>query len=93
MTIYLIACIAFAVTIGIVASRRGRIGFGWFLLTLALPLAGTVVFALPRQPVTTGSNPVASVLKWTGIIIVGGCLTFAAYMALGFLLIVQHGGG
>jgi hypothetical protein len=51
VTIYFFAWIAFAVIVGVAASWRGRVGYGWFLLTLAISplITGPLVLVLPRQ--------------------------------------------
>jgi hypothetical protein len=95
MTIYVCAWIAVAVGVGIAASRRGRAGYGWFLLALVMPLiAGPLVLALPRQysAPTSGGARIASVLKWSGITVLAGGLTFVVMMLLALVLIIQHGG-
>jgi phosphotransferase system glucose/maltose/N-acetylglucosamine-specific IIC component len=45
--------IAFAVIVGIAASRRGRSGLGWFLLALVISpvIAGLLVLVLPSKAV------------------------------------------
>jgi hypothetical protein len=94
----LFAWIALAVIVGVVASKRGRVGCGWFLVTLMISalITGPLVLALPRQhaAVATGaaSTSVPSVFKWGGITILFGCLVFVGMMLLAFVLIVQHGG-
>ena len=47
----LFAWIAFAVIVGVIASARGRVGYGWFLLTLVISplITGPLVLVLPRQ--------------------------------------------
>ena len=96
MAIFVCFWIAIAVAIGVVASKRGRVGYGWFLLALVMPLiAGPLVLALPRQysgPATAGTKTF-SVLKWSGITVLFCGLTFVVMMLLGFFLIIQHGGG
>ena len=95
MAIFVCAWIAVAVAVGIAASKRGRVGYGWFLLALVMPLiAGPLVLALPRQysEPATGSARTSSVLKWAGITVLFGGLTFVVMMLLALFLIVQHGG-
>ena len=97
MAIYFFAWIAVAVAIGIAASKRGRVGYGWFLLALVMPLiAGPLVLALPRQYAATGgatgSISLSSISKWFGITVLFGGLTFVVMMLLALFLIVQHGG-
>jgi hypothetical protein len=93
MALSVCAWIAIAVAIGIVASKRGRVGYGWFLLALVMPLlAGPLVLALPRQAPAAGVAGTTSVLKWSGITILFFGLTFVGMMLLGLFLIVQHGG-
>ena len=95
MAIFVCAWIAVAVVVGIAASRRGRVGYGWFLLALVMPLiAGPLMLALPRQysEPATGEARTSSVLKWIGITVLFGGLTFVVMMLLGLFLIVQHGG-
>ena len=98
MLTILFAWIAFAVVVGVVASTRGRVGYGWFLLSLVISplITGPLVLALPRQYAAgvTGaaSTSVSSVFKWVGITILFGGLVFVGYMLLAFVLIVQHGG-
>jgi hypothetical protein len=48
---YFFAWIAFAVIVGVAASWRGRVGYGWFLLTLVISplITGPLVLVLPRQ--------------------------------------------
>jgi hypothetical protein len=95
MAIFVCAWIAVAVAVGIAASKRGRVGYGWFLLALVMPLlAGPLVLALPRQysePATGGAR-ISAVLKWSGITVLFGGLTFVVMMLLALFLIVQHGG-
>jgi hypothetical protein len=95
MAIYFFAWIAVAVAAGIVASKRGRVGYGWFLFALVMPLiAGPLVLVLPRQysePATGGAR-ISSVFKWSGITVLFIGLTFVVMMLLGLFLIVQHGG-
>src|SRR3954467_12203583 len=81
MAIFFFAWIAFAVVVGVAASTRGRVGFGWFLLALAISplIVGPLVLALPRQyagPQTetaaaraAGSTSISlfSIFKWCGI--------------------------
>lgn len=97
MAVFICAWIAIAVTVGIVASKRGRGGYGWFLLALVMPLiAGPVVLALPRQYAetggATGSISLSSISKWFGITILFRGLTFVVMMLLALFLIIQHGG-
>ena len=42
---------AFAVIVGILAARRGRSGFGWFVLSLLITplIAGLLVLVLPSK--------------------------------------------
>lgn len=105
LTMFL-AWMAFAVIVGVVASARGRVGYGWFLLALVISplIVGPLVLALPRQyagPQTeTGgagatdwaSTSLASIFKWFGITILFGCLVLIGMFVLSLVLIVQHGG-
>ena len=98
MLVALFAWIAFAVIVGVMDSKRGRVGYGWFLLALVISplIVGPLVFALPRQYASgatgSASTSVSSVFKWVGITILFGCLVFVGMMLLAFVLIVQHGG-
>src|SRR3954454_9660052 len=106
MAIFFFAWIAFAVVVGVAASTRGRVGFGWFLLALAISplIVGPLVLALPRQYAgprteTAGaraagwtSTPLFSIFKWFGIAILFGCLVVVVMFVLALVLIVQHGG-
>ena len=93
MTIYFCAWIAVAVAVGIVASKRGRVGYGWFLLALVMPvIAGPLVLVLPRQDSETEGARLSSVLKWSGITVLFVGLTFVVMMLLGLFLIIEHGG-
>src|SRR3954452_7706164 len=108
MAIFFFAWIAFAVVVGVAASTRGRVGFGWFLLALAISplIVGPLVLALPRQyagPRTetaaagaraAGSTSMSlfSIFKWFGIAILFGCLVVVVMFVLALVLIVQHGG-
>ena len=98
MAILFVAWIAFAVIVGVVAYKRGRVGYGWFLVALVISplIVGPLVLALPRQYAAgaTGaaSTSIFSVFKWVGITILFGGLVFVGYMLLGFVLIIQHGG-
>jgi hypothetical protein len=92
---WIAAWIAVAVIVGVLAHSRGRVGFGWFLLSMVIsPLfIAPLVFALPRKIAEPGrSIPLFSIFKWLGITILVCGLTFVAYMLLGFFLIIQHGG-
>jgi hypothetical protein len=94
----LFAWIALAVIVGVVASKRGRFGYGWFLVTLVISplITGPLVLALTHQYAAgvagSASTSVSSVSKWVGITILFGCLVFVGMMLLAFVLIVQHGG-
>jgi hypothetical protein len=94
----LFAWVAFAVIVGVMASKRGRVGYGWFLLSLVISplIVGPLVLALPRQYAAgatgSASTSVSSVFKWVGITILFGGLVFVGYMLLAFVLIIQHGG-
>ena len=94
----LFAWIAFAVIVGVVASKRGHVGYGWFLVSLVISplITGPLVLALPHQYAAgvagSASTSVSSVSKWVGITILFGCLVFVGMMLLAFVLIVQHGG-
>jgi len=93
MAIFVCEWIAIAAAVGIMASKRGRVGYGWFLLALVMPLvAGPLVLALPRQYSAAGVSRISSILKWSGIKILFVGLTFVAMMLLALLLIIQHGG-
>jgi len=98
MLVALFVWIAFAVIVGALASKRGRVGYGWFLLSLAISplIVGPLVLTLPRQyaagAMGSASTSVSSVFKWIGITILFGGLIFVGYMLLAFVLIVQHGG-
>jgi hypothetical protein len=101
------AWIAFAVVVGVAASTRGRVGYGWFLLSLVISplIVGPLVLALPRQyaePQTetaTGGagatgwiSTASSIFKWFGITILFGCLVVVVMFVLALVLIIQHGG-
>jgi hypothetical protein len=95
MSVAICAWIGVAVLVGVMASMRGRVGYGWFLVALVISplIVGPLVLALPRQyaqPRTTGR--VGSVFKWIGITILFGCLVAAGAMFLALFLIIQHGG-
>ena len=91
--------VVFAVIVGVMASARGRVGYGWFLLSLVLSPLITVplVLALPRLPTQPQTVTVGAILKWGGITILStilvGCVVVAGTFVLAVLLIVQHGGG
>ena len=98
MAILFVAWIAFAVIVGVVAYKRGRVGYGWFLGALVISplIVGPLVLALPRQYAgtggATGAISLSSVSKWFGITILFGGLTFIVMMLLALVLIIQHGG-
>jgi len=91
--------VAFAVIVGVIASARGRVGYGWFLLSLVLSplITGPLVLALPRHPPQPQTVTVGAILKWAGITILStilfGCVVVAGAFVLAVSLIVQHGGG
>jgi len=91
---WVVVGVVLAVIVGFMASARGRVGYGWFLLSLALSplITGPLVLALPRhtqpQRVTAGA-----ILKWFAITILFGCVVVAGMFVLALFLIVQHGGG
>jgi hypothetical protein len=97
------AWIACAVVVGVAASTRGRVGYGWFLLSLVISplIVGPLVLALPRQyaePATGGAggtgwtSTASSIFKWFGITILFGGLVVVVMFVLALVLIVQHGG-
>ena len=98
MAIFVCAWTAIAVAIGIMASKRGRVGYGWFLLALVISplIVGPLVLALPRQYADpqreTATGGAGAIFKWFGITILFGGLTFVVMMLLALFLIVQHGG-
>jgi hypothetical protein len=108
VAIFFFAWIAFAVIVGVAASTRGRVGFGWFLLALVISplIVGPLVLALPRQyaelqtETATGgaratgwtSTSLSSIFKWFGITILFGCLVVVVMFVLALVLIIQHGG-
>lgn len=49
-----IAYLGLALVTGIVASRKGRSGFGWFILGLIFPFA--ILFVAIAQPVSKGAR-------------------------------------
>jgi hypothetical protein len=90
------AWIAFAVVVGVVASMRGRVGFGWFLLALVISplIVGPLAFALPRryaEPHTRATTG-GAIFRWVGITILFGGLVVIGMFVLAVVLIVQHGG-
>jgi len=87
---------------------RGRVGYGWFLLALFVSplIVGPLLLALPRQyaepqtetatggaSATGWTSTLFSILKWSGITILLGCLVVVVMFVLSLVLIVQHGGG
>jgi hypothetical protein len=108
MAIFVCAWIAVAVAVGIAASKRGRVGYGWFLLSLVISplIVGPLVLALPRQyagpqtetatggPRVTGWTSISlfSIAKWFGITILFGCVVVVLMFVLALVLIIQHGG-
>ena len=103
MTAALIVCVvawlALAVIVGVMASKRGRVGYGWFLFSLVLSplITGALVLALPRHHTQPQKVTGGAVLKWFGITILVTILFVGVVVVGGFvlavLLIVQHGGG
>jgi hypothetical protein len=99
MSIFFAAWMAFAVIVGIAASMRGRVGYGWFLVALVMSplIVGPLVLALPRQyaePQTEAGTltSLSSIFKWFGITILSGCAVAVVMMFIAFVLIIQHGG-
>ena len=90
--------VAFAVIVGVMASARGRVGYGWFLLSLVLSplITGPLVLVLPRRHTQPQTVTVGAILKWSGITIlfacVVGCVAVVGMFVLCLFLIVQHGG-
>jgi hypothetical protein len=48
-----------SVVVGVVANKRGRFGFGWFLLSVIVTpiVTGLLLLALPRRPGVTTAPP------------------------------------
>jgi hypothetical protein len=90
----LFAWIAFAIIVGVVATTRGRAGYGWFLVSLVLSplIVGPLVLALPCQYAQPQTATGSAILKWFGITILFGLLVVVAAFVLALVLIVQHGG-
>ncbi len=96
-----ISWIALAVIIGVVASKRGRFGLGWFLLTLVVsPLVtAPLLLVLPRRyfeaqtaSATAGGGAVLAAAKGTGVtVLIGGLILFVLFV-VALIAIVQHGG-
>jgi hypothetical protein len=91
--------VAFAVIVGVMASARGRVGYGWFLFSLVLSplITGALVLALPRHHTQPQTVTGGAILKWSGITILFtilfGCVVVVGMFVLALFLIVQHGGG
>jgi hypothetical protein len=98
MLVALFAWVAFAVIVGVVASARGRVGYGWFLVSLVLSplITGPLVLALPRHHTQPQTVTGGAILKWSGITILFtilfGCVVVVGMFVLALFLIVQHGG-
>jgi hypothetical protein len=94
-----VAWVAFAVIVGVMASARGRVGYGWFLFSLVLSplITGLLVLALPRHHTQPQTVTVGAILKRFGITILSGilygCVVVVGMFVLALFLIVQHGGG
>jgi hypothetical protein len=90
----LFAWVAVAVIVGVIASTRGRVGYGWFLISLVLSplLTGPLVLALPRHHTPPQTVTGGAVLKWLGITILFGCVVVVGMFVLALFLIIQHGG-
>jgi hypothetical protein len=90
----LFAWVAFAVIVGVVASARGRVGYGWFLVSLVLSplITGPLVLALPRHHTQPQTVTGGAILKWFGITILFGCVVVVGMFVLALFLIIQHGG-
>jgi hypothetical protein len=93
------AWIALAVIVWVAASRRGRIGFGWFLLSLLVSpvITGPLVLVLPRryagaQTGATGGRTLSGILKGFGLAILVVGFVVLAMMVISLVLIIQHGG-
>ena len=93
------AWMALAVIVGVAASKRGRVGFGWFLLTLVISplIAGPLVLALPRryaeaQTGTAAGGALLTITKGVGVAVLVGCLILIAAFVISMIAIVQHGG-
>ena len=93
------AWIALAVIVWIVASRRGRIGFGWFLLSLLVSpvITGPLVLVLPRryadaQTGASGGGILFGIFKGLGLAILVVGVVVLAMMAISLVAIIQHGG-
>ena len=87
------AWLILAVVVAVAASMRGRVGFGWFLLTLAISplITGLLVFVLPRRA-TGATSGTTSLIKGFGIAVLVGCLVVVAVFVIAAFAIVQHGG-
>jgi hypothetical protein len=90
----LFAWVAFAVIVGVTASARGRVGYGWFLVSLVLSplITGPLVLALPRHHTQPQTVTGGAFLKWFGITILFGCVVVVGMFVLALFLIIQHGG-
>jgi hypothetical protein len=90
----LFAWVAFAVIVGVMASARGRVGYGWFLVSLVLSplITGPLVLALPRHHTQPQTVTGGAILKWFGITILFGCVVVVGMFVLALFLIIQHGG-
>jgi hypothetical protein len=91
--------VAFAVIVGVMASARGRVGYGWFLLSLLISplITGPLVLVLPRrypeaQTAATRGGFLFAILKWFGITVLVGCFSLLAMFVISLVLIIQHGG-
>ena len=92
---------ALAIIVGVVASRRGRSGFGWFLLAFLISpvLTGPLVLMLPRRSAeaqinteTSAAGALFSIAKGAGVAVLVGCLVLVAMFVISVALIIQHGG-
>lgn len=100
MTI-LLAYTALAIIVGVAASKRGRNGFGWFLLAFFISpvLTGPLALVLPRQSAKariagrSTAGALSSIAKGIGAAVLVGCLGVIAAFVICVALIVQHGGG
>jgi hypothetical protein len=90
----LFAWVAFAVIVGVMASARGRVGYGWFLVSLVLSplITGPLVLALPRHHTQPRTVTGGAILKWFGITVLFGCVVVVGMFVLALFLIIQHGG-
>lgn len=96
---WIVLAVILAVVVGVVAFKRGRVGYGWFLLSLLISplITGPLVLVLPRryaeaQTAATQGGFLFAILKWFGITVLVGCFSLLAMFVISLVLIIQHGG-